>query len=90
MQNGAMSTNVGVNWARNYEYKAAALVRPTSVGEVQEVVAGSRQVRALGSRHSFSDLADTAGTLLSLDLLDSPIEIDEENRAVTEIGRAHV
>ena len=81
-----MSTNVGVNWARNYEYKAATLVRPRSVGEVQDLVAASPRIRALGSRHSFTDLADSAGTLLSLDLLDSPVAIDEEARSVTVGG----
>jgi xylitol oxidase len=81
-----MSTNVGVNWARNYEYTAAGLVRPASVAEVQDAVASSPRIRALGSRHSFTDLADSPGTLLSLDLLDAPIEIDEENRSVTVGG----
>ena len=81
-----MSTNVGMNWARNYEYKAATLVRPRSVGEVQDLVAASPRIRALGSRHSFTDLADSVGTLLSLDLLDSPVAIDEEARSVTVGG----
>ena len=81
-----MSTNVGVNWARNYEYTAAQLVRPTTIGEVQDLVAAADRLRALGSRHSFTDLADSSGTLLSLDALDTPIDIDEQNGTVTVGG----
>jgi len=77
-----MSTNVGVNWARNYEYGAVELVRPTDVNEVQEVVAAATRVRALGSRHSFTDIADSTGSLISLDRLEVPIEIDEHSRTV--------
>jgi alditol oxidase len=60
------SDPIGTNWAGNHSYRAARLVRPASVGELCEVVAGSTAVRALGSRHSFSDLADTTGTLVDL------------------------
>ncbi|WP_411698478.1 FAD-binding protein [Conyzicola sp.] len=81
-----MSTNVGENWARSYEYTAEALARPTSVGEVQDLVAAATRVRALGSRHSFTDLADSPGTLLSLERLDSPIDIDPQSRTVTVGG----
>jgi xylitol oxidase len=81
-----MSTNVGENWARSYEYTAKTLARPTSVAEVQDVVAAADRVRALGSRHSFTDLADSPGMLVSLELLDSPIEIDEQNHTVTVGG----
>ena len=81
-----MSTNVGVNWARNYEYTAVALARPTTVGEVQDLVAAATRVRALGSRHSFTDLADSTGTLVSLDALDVAIDIDEQQRTVTVGG----
>ena len=86
VQNGAMSTNVGVNWARNYEYTAASLARPTSVGEVQDLVAATDRVRALGSRHSFTGIADSTGTLISLDALDVPIVIDENAMTVTVGG----
>ena len=62
------------NWAGNYTYTAAELAHPRSVEELQRIVAMNARVRALGSRHSFSDLADTSGTLISL--LDMPVEID--------------
>jgi alditol oxidase len=35
-----------------------SLHRPSTLEEVQEIVAAARQVRAVGSRHSFNDIAD--------------------------------
>ena len=70
------------NWAGNYRYAAARLLTPTSVEEVQEAVAGSRRVRALGTRHSFTSIADTDGDLLGLDRLALDIEVDADARAV--------
>ncbi len=59
------------NWARNHTYRAPRIVHPASVEELQELVAGADHVRALGSRHSFNDIADTTGTLAVLDRLDA-------------------
>jgi len=50
------------NWAGNHRYVAASLGRPRSVAELQGVVARAVRVRALGSRHSFTDIADTEGS----------------------------
>ena len=47
--------------------------RPSS--ELCELVAASTAVRALGSRHSFSDLADTTGTLVDLSGLPAGIRL---------------
>ncbi|SDZ50645.1 FAD-binding protein [Herbiconiux ginsengi] len=67
-------TAVGSNWAGNYDYEAAGLLRPRSVEEVAAIVSGATRVRALGTRHSFNDLADTTGELLSLvDLEPHPV-----------------
>ena len=66
---------IGTNWAGNYSYRAARLVRPRSVDELCEVVAESRAVRALGSRHSFSDLTDTEGTLVDLAGLPADVRV---------------
>jgi xylitol oxidase len=64
------------NWAANVEYSTTDLRRPATVEEVRDVVTSSRRVKALGSRHSFNRVADTDGTLVSLDRLDVPIELD--------------
>lgn len=77
---------VGRNWAGNLEYGARTLHEPTTVEQVQEIVAASDRVRALGSRHSFNDIADTRGDLISLAKLSGAPEIDETRRTVTIPG----
>ncbi|MEC5198958.1 xylitol oxidase [Arthrobacter sp. PL16] len=72
-----------LNWAGNYEYSARTIEHPTTLAELQRAVAGATRVSALGSRHSFNDIADTPGTLVSLDVLDPAVEIDEAALTVT-------
>jgi len=67
--------SVGVNWAGNHQYAARTLHRPTSVEQVQELVARAANVRVLGSRHSFNDIAD-ADELISLEALPDDVVID--------------
>ena len=73
------------NWAGNFAYGAEALVAPGSLDELQEVVAGAARVRALGSRHSFTGIADSAGVLVSLAALPDvgTVEVDEESATAT-------
>jgi len=73
------------NWAANVEYSTTDLRRPTTVDELRDVVAGSRRVKALGSRHSFTRVADTDGVLVSTDALEVPIEVDSA-RGVVRVG----
>jgi alditol oxidase len=76
------------NWAGNHEYRARAIHAPASVEEVQELVRGSKRIRALGSRHSFNDVADSDGDLLSLHRLPRLITADGPAGAVTVDGGA--
>lgn len=69
---------IGTNWAGNHTYRAARLVRPESVEELCEVVASATAARALGSRHSFSDLTDTSGTLVDLTALPADVQVDAD------------
>jgi xylitol oxidase len=55
------TTDVGTTWGGTHRFEAARLHRPRSVEELQELVAGLPAVRALGSRHSFTALADLPG-----------------------------
>ncbi|WP_314148576.1 FAD-binding protein [uncultured Leifsonia sp.] len=77
---------VELNWAGNYEYRAARIAAPGSVDELRELVASSRSVRALGSRHSFNDLADSDDLLISTAGLPAAIRIDEAASTVTVGG----
>jgi alditol oxidase len=56
----------GTNWAGNHTYRAQRLHRPTTLEQVQEIVAAAPRIRVLGSRHSFTGIADSA-ELLSLE-----------------------
>jgi xylitol oxidase len=71
------------NWAGTYTYTAPVLHEATSIEEVQRVVAGAERVRALGTRHSFTDLPDTEGTLVSVVGIAPSFELDEAARTVT-------
>ena len=71
------------NWAGNIEYRPSAYVRPTSVEELQEIVASSAKVHVLGSGHSFNRIADTTGVLVSTRGLTDPVRIDASARTAT-------
>jgi len=47
------------NWAGTYTYRAEKLHRPTTMEQVQQIVANAASVHVLGSRHSFNDIADS-------------------------------
>jgi alditol oxidase len=61
------SSPAGTNWAGNVRFSAKEFQRPAGVAELQQFVRQRPRVHAVGGRHSFSPIADTDGTLLSLD-----------------------
>jgi xylitol oxidase len=69
------------NWAGNVTYHARERVEPGSVAELQETVARAAaaggRVRAIGSRHSFSTVADTDGLHVSTRGLGLPAELEQ-------------
>ncbi|MDF6040659.1 FAD-binding protein [Streptomyces sp. JH14] len=71
------------NWAGNITFGAQRLRTPRSEAELQEIIAGATTARALGTRHSFSTVADTAGDLVSVAGLPRTVEIDRDAQAVT-------
>jgi alditol oxidase len=76
------------NWAGNHEYRAQRIVQPTDLDELRAIVTTAPKIRALGSRHSFNDLADTVadGVLVSTSALPAGIRIDADARTVTVGG----
>lgn len=74
------------NWAGNLEYRARRLHEPATVEELQDVVRDSSSLRALGSRHSFNEIANTTGDLVSLARLPRIVDIDPDARTVTVDG----
>ena len=74
------------NWAGNVTFAAAAVHRPTTIAELQAVVAAADSVRALGTGHSFNRLADTTGSLVLLAGLPRRIDVDTSAQTVTVAG----
>jgi alditol oxidase len=71
------------NWAGNYTYRAAQLHQPETIEQVQELVSTNTKLRALGTRHSFNDIADSPGDLVSLKHFDHIVNLDHERNTVT-------
>ena len=71
------------NWAGNVTYSAERFHEPTSVEQLQEVVAGASRVHAVGTGHSFNPIADSPGDLVSTARLPLRCEIDERSSTVT-------
>ncbi len=74
------------NWAGNLTYRATEIEHPESVDELRGVIARGGQVRVLGSRHCFNDIADTTGVLVALDRLPRVIEVSDRRDAVRVSG----
>ncbi|GAA1951564.1 FAD-binding protein [Nocardioides panacihumi] len=72
--------SVGTTWAGSHTYAARELRRPTSLAELAELVAAEPHLRALGSRHSFTDLADSPGVLVDVTGLPGEVEVDASRR----------
>ena len=71
-----------VNWAGTHAYRATRIHRPSTVEEVQELVARAPRIRVLGSRHSFSDVGDSA-ELVTLEGLPPDVVVDRERMTVS-------
>jgi xylitol oxidase len=71
------------NWAKNQTFSAEKVHWPSSVEEVQNLVAKSTKAKALGTRHSFNKIADTQGDLISLERLNQVVSLDLSQSAVT-------
>src|SRR3954469_6250107 len=70
------------NWAGTHTYRARAVHRPASVEHLREIVAAAPRIRVLGSRHSFTDIADSE-ELVSLDALPADVTVDRDNGTVS-------
>ncbi|QKJ20628.1 D-arabinono-1,4-lactone oxidase [Microbacterium hominis] len=71
------------NWAGTYEYAAPRIVEARSVDDVRRTLARPGPVHALGTRHSFTDLPDTVGTLIDVTGLPPAFALDEGAQTVT-------
>src|SRR5215217_8382504 len=65
----------GRNWAGNYTYRAQKLHRPSTIEQLQEIIANAPRVRVLGSRHSFNDIADSS-EIITLEAMPMDVVVD--------------
>ena len=71
------------NWAGNLEYGTENVHYPKTVEEVQEVVKKCSKLKALGSRHSFSKIADSTDNQVSLKDMNKVVSLDKNAKTVT-------
>lgn len=68
------------NWSGHVEFSSARRESPSSISDLQSLVAGSPRIRALGTAHSFNAIADTTGVQVSVASLPGDLEIDSVRR----------
>ena len=71
------------NWAGHITFSTSRVHLPETIEQLQEIVSRSDKVKMIGSRHSFNNIADSTGDLISLENLDSMLVFDRERRTVT-------
>ena len=69
------------NWAGTYAYRAKALHRPETLEQLQAIVASAERIHVLGTRHTFSDIADS-DELVSLDGLPNEVTVSAQGVTV--------
>jgi xylitol oxidase len=73
------------NWAGNVAFAAPGFYRPSSLSELQAVVARSDRIRVLATGHSFNDIADSAGAQVTLAGLPAEVSVDSA-RSVARVA----
>jgi xylitol oxidase len=73
-------------WSGTYRFTARTVIAARTIDEVRRAVAAGGRVRALGTRHSFNDLADNGATLVTVTGIAPEPVLDETARTVTVGG----
>jgi xylitol oxidase len=71
------------NWAGTVRYTPSEVWMPASIAHAQELVAVTPRVRALGTGHSFTAIADAPRLISLRGLASAKFELDESARTVT-------
>lgn len=66
----------GTNWSGNHRYRAADTLLPTDLAELAAAISGAESIRVQATRHTFNDVGDTDGALLSLENMPVDITLD--------------
>lgn len=82
-QDSSNTEAAGWNWSGSYRYTAKHFYKPQNVDEISTLVKDHSSIKALGSRHSFNDIADSPAVQISTENLNAGIEIDADSKTVT-------
>jgi xylitol oxidase len=74
------------NWAGNLEYSTSDIHYPRSIEEIQQLVKKFDNVKALGTRHCFNDIADSRHHLISLKEMNKVVSLNKKEQTVTIEG----
>ena len=74
------------NWSGHHTYSTDQIHHPATCQAVQELVHSSQKIGVIGARHSFNDIADSTGCIISLVHLNQVVELDKEQQRVTVEG----
>jgi xylitol oxidase len=76
------ATQHRTNWGGNYTFHTDNVLEPKTVEDVRKAVTSCNKLRALGSRHSFNDIADSTQNQISLKQLGG-MTVDKDAHTVT-------
>uniref|UniRef100_A0A183CJE4 FAD-binding PCMH-type domain-containing protein n=1 Tax=Globodera pallida TaxID=36090 RepID=A0A183CJE4_GLOPA len=71
------------NWGNNFLFCTQNIQYPRTTAEVQQIVKRAKKLRVIGSRHSFTKIADSCGTILSTLGLNSIVALNATAATVT-------
>jgi alditol oxidase len=74
------------NWAGNLEYGTEQLYAAKSLGQVQQFIKAQSQLKVLGTRHCFNEIANSTHQFISLKEMDQVVQLDSKARTVTVEG----
>ena len=71
------------NWSGNVAFAAARRHQPETVAEIQAIVGAADKISVVGAGHSFSEIADTSGDLVSLSRLGEEVHVDQARQTAS-------
>ena len=73
------------NWGGTHTYRASRIERPSTLSDLQRLIASPTQTSAIATRHSFDAIGD-GSVLIDLAALASPPVVDHERDVVSVAG----
>jgi alditol oxidase len=80
---GRASGNNLINWAGNIRYNTEALYPAASLSQVRTFVQKHSNLKVLGTRHCFNDIADSTHRFLSLKSMEEVVALDSVAHTVS-------